>query len=37
VRWPSGLIESFDNLSVDTINTLKEESGTSVAALPKKP
>src|SRR6202140_1853185 len=37
VRWPSGLIESFDNLSVDTINTLKEGSGTSVAPPPKKP
>ena len=37
VRWPSGLIESFNNLSVDTINTIKEESGTSVAAPPKKP
>jgi hypothetical protein len=37
VRWPSGLVESFDNLSVDMINTLKEESGTSVAAPAKKP
>ena len=37
VRWPSGLVESFDNLSVDTIDTLKEGSGTPVAASPKKP
>jgi hypothetical protein len=37
VRWPSGLVESFNNLSVDTINTLKEESGTSVATPPRKP
>jgi hypothetical protein len=37
VRWPSGLVESFSNLSIDTINTLKEESGTPVAAPPKKP
>jgi hypothetical protein len=27
VRWPSGVIERFDNLSVDAIHTLKEGSG----------
>lgn len=37
VRWPSGLIENFNNLSVDTIHTLKEGSGTSLAATSKKP
>jgi enediyne biosynthesis protein E4 len=30
VRWPSGLVERFDNLSVDSIHTLKEGSGTPV-------
>ena len=27
VRWPSGLTERFDNLSVDQINEVKEGSG----------
>jgi enediyne biosynthesis protein E4 len=27
VRWPSGLIEKFDNLAIDKIHTLKEGSG----------
>ena len=27
IRWPSGLVERFDNLHVDTIQTLKEGSG----------
>ena len=27
VRWPSGLVEKFDNLSVDKIHTIKEGSG----------
>src|SRR3989442_8343678 len=26
VRWPSGLVERFENLSVDAFNTLKEGS-----------
>ncbi|HKR32052.1 MAG TPA: CRTAC1 family protein, partial [Terriglobales bacterium] len=30
IRWPSGLVESFD-AKVDTINTVKEGSGTTVA------
>ena len=30
IRWPSGLLEQFDNLSIDTIHTLKEGSGTAV-------
>jgi hypothetical protein len=30
VRWPSGLLERFENLPVDSIHTLKEGSGTPV-------
>ena len=37
VRWPSGLVERFENLSVDTIHTLKEGSGEMVSTTPKKP
>jgi hypothetical protein len=37
VRWPSGLVEHFDNLSVDAIHALKEGYGVAVAATPKKP
>ena len=37
IRWPSGLLEHFDSLSADTIQTLKEGSGTPVASEPKKP
>jgi hypothetical protein len=36
VRWPSGLVERFENLPVDTIHTLKEGSGTPLPAG-KKP
>jgi hypothetical protein len=32
VRWPSGLLEKFDNLTVDSIHDLKEGSGTAVQA-----
>ncbi|OLB93963.1 MAG: hypothetical protein AUI02_05935 [Acidobacteria bacterium 13_2_20CM_2_57_12] len=28
VRWPSGLVERFENLPVDAVHTLKEGSGT---------
>ncbi len=37
VRWPSGLVERFENLPVDSIHALKEGSGTAVspAALAK--
>jgi hypothetical protein len=28
IRWPSGLLEKFDNLAVDKFHTLKEGSGT---------
>ena len=27
IRWPSGLTERFENISVDAIHTLKEGSG----------
>jgi enediyne biosynthesis protein E4 len=37
VRWPSGLVELFNDLSVDAIHTLKEGSGKSAAPTPKKP
>ena len=30
VRWPSGLVERFENLPADAIHTLKEGSGTPV-------
>ena len=30
IRWPSGLLEEFDNLSVDKIHTIKEGSGSAV-------
>ena len=36
IRWPSGLVERFENLPVDSINTLKEGSGSAVAAEAKK-
>ncbi len=34
VRWPSGLVEHFENLAVDSIHTLKEGSGTPVNPPP---
>ncbi|MGB8323328.1 MAG: CRTAC1 family protein [Candidatus Acidiferrum sp.] len=36
VRWPSGLVERFDNLAVNTIHTIKEGSGTAIVAAPKQ-
>lgn len=30
VRWPSGLVEQFENLKVDSIQTVKEGTGTEV-------
>ncbi len=36
IRWPSGLIESFDNLAVDKIHTLKEGTGAAVKLQPQK-
>jgi hypothetical protein len=37
VRWPSGLVERFENLAVDAIHMVKEGSGVAVAAEVKKP
>jgi enediyne biosynthesis protein E4 len=37
IRWPSGLLERFDNLPGDSIQTLKEGSGTAVTSDTKKP
>ncbi len=37
IRWPSGLLEHFDNLPADSIQTLKEGSGTPAASEQKKP
>jgi len=37
VRWPSGLVERFENLPVDTIQILKEGSGTPVNTPLAKP
>src|SRR3989440_807364 len=36
IRWPSGGVERFDNLRVDTIHTLKEGSGTAVRDAAEK-
>ena len=30
IRWPSGVVERFDNLRVDAIHSLKEGSGTAI-------
>jgi len=37
IRWPSGLQEHFDNLTADSIHSLKEGSGTPAASDVKKP
>jgi hypothetical protein len=37
IRWPSGLIERFDNLPADAIHTLKEGSGTAIPSQAGKP
>jgi hypothetical protein len=34
VRWPSGLVERFENLPVDSVHTLKEGFGTPPTPLP---
>jgi enediyne biosynthesis protein E4 len=36
IRWPSGLVERFEDLPVDAIHTLKEGSGRAVAPDLKK-
>src|SRR5256714_1238480 len=35
VRWPNGMLERFENLPIDSINTLKEGSGSPVNATGK--
>ncbi|MGA8313230.1 MAG: CRTAC1 family protein [Terriglobales bacterium] len=37
VRWPSGLVEQVDGISVDAIHTLKEGSGAAVKPVEKNP
>ena len=37
IHWPSGLVERFANLPVDTIQIVKEGSGTQVQTDMKKP
>src|SRR6266404_3580833 len=34
VRWPSGLVERFENLPVDAIHTLKEGTGAAINPPP---
>jgi len=36
VRWPSGLLEKFENVGVDGVRTLKEGTGTPAIAATKK-
>jgi len=36
VRWPSGLVEQFENLAVDAIHTLKEGTGVAVKTQSQK-
>jgi enediyne biosynthesis protein E4 len=36
IRWPSGLVETFDNLAVDKIHSIKEGSGTAAKPKPQK-
>ena len=35
IRWPSGLVERFDNLAADAIHTVKEGSGAPVNPMAK--
>jgi hypothetical protein len=37
VRWPSGLTEQFENISVDAVHTLKEGSGAAAKPPEKHP
>lgn len=37
VRWPSGLVERFSNVAMDSVQTFKEGSGTQASPDPKKP
>jgi hypothetical protein len=37
VRWPSGLVERFENLPVDAVHPLREGAGTPVDSSAPKP
>jgi hypothetical protein len=37
IRWPSGLVEKFADLGVDSIHTLKEGTGAAITPETKKP
>ncbi len=37
VRWPSGLLERFENLSVDSIHKLREGSGAPANSAMREP
>jgi hypothetical protein len=34
IRWPSGLVERYENLAVDSIHTVKEGDGVVVPGKP---
>jgi len=36
VRWPSGLLEKFENVGVDAVHTMKEGTGVPVKSVAKK-
>jgi hypothetical protein len=36
VRWPSGLLERFENVSVDAVRTIKEGTGAPSNSAAKK-
>jgi len=36
IRWPSGLLEKFENLRVNAIHSIKEGTGTSMISVPRK-
>jgi enediyne biosynthesis protein E4 len=36
VRWPSGLLEKFENVDIDGIRTVKEGTGVPVNSTAKK-
>jgi enediyne biosynthesis protein E4 len=37
VRWPSGMVERFENLAIDSIHALREGSSTPANSTPHKP
>jgi hypothetical protein len=36
VRWPTGLLEKFDNIKVDGIRTIQEGTGSTASSELKK-